>query len=441
MKVFFFTLIFFPSLLFGQHTISGTFSPAEDYKVLILYKVTPKESIYVANAEVNENGSFEIQLDSTMTAGIYKMVYALPQQDYNFDIIYNGKEDIELTFSNDTHVVYQKSTENKLLASYMHSMAMINNSINKFFTEKSTDTKALAAIFKTQLEAQTNFEEAAKGTIALNFIKANRPYIPEQEEDLKTYSKNLQIHFFDHIDFNNGTLQSSNFLKDRMFNYVFGISHKDIDKESGYKKNIDTFYKAMQNASLEIKSFLLLDLWQEMVDKGFDSVANYISETFLIAIAKQLDDTQLADALVTFKNTSIGAAAPDFNLEIEKQRVKAHKKMSELVGFDNYVVVFWSSTCSHCMEEIPELEAFVKSQETNKLQVIAIGLEDEPTTWKDMIIKFPDFIHVYGEGKWDNGIANSYNVHETPTYFVLNKDKLIVSKPDNFEALKVFFKK
>ncbi len=34
-------------------------------------------------------------------------------------------------------------------------------------------------------------------TIALHFIKANKPYIPEEFEDIKTYINNLKYHFFD----------------------------------------------------------------------------------------------------------------------------------------------------------------------------------------------------------------------------------------------------
>ena len=33
-------------------------------------------------------------------------------------------------------------------------------------------------------------EKEAKGTIALEFIKANKPYIPQNSEDIKTYIKN-----------------------------------------------------------------------------------------------------------------------------------------------------------------------------------------------------------------------------------------------------------
>ena len=120
----------------------------------------------------------------TITKGIYKLVYATPQEDYNFDIIYNGKEDIELIFNSETGVTFQSSIENTLLSSYTNSMYMITHSIGKYFREKGKDTLALLSIFKTQRETQKNYEEAAKGTIALNFIKAKKPYIPSKIEDI-----------------------------------------------------------------------------------------------------------------------------------------------------------------------------------------------------------------------------------------------------------------
>ncbi|MGE5943023.1 MAG: TlpA family protein disulfide reductase, partial [Flavobacteriales bacterium] len=237
MKRLIFLIAIIPNIFFGQHTIKGTFTPAADFKAVLLYKITPSKLEYIENAMLKEDGSFELKLDSTASKGMYKLIYALPENEHFIDIIYNGKEDIEFTFNLNDNVVYKSSKENKLMASYMHSMAMIQQSINNFFAQKSEDYKALESIFKTQRETQTNFEGAALGTIALHFIEANRFYIPEKQEDVKTYMNNLETHFFDYVDFNNEVLQSSNFLKERMFNYVFRLSQEGLDKVSNYKKN------------------------------------------------------------------------------------------------------------------------------------------------------------------------------------------------------------
>tara|TARA_R110000868_G_scaffold257374_5_gene514507 strand:- start:1681 stop:3009 length:1329 start_codon:yes stop_codon:yes gene_type:complete len=439
MKRLLFILVLLPSILLAQHTIKGKFSPAKDYNVALLYKVTPTLSEYISNSEVSKDGSFQFQLDSTATKGMYRVVYAVPQEDYNFDIIYNKKEDIELKFNAETGVEFLTSSENKLITSYTNSMSMVTQSIGNYFRQQSKDTTALKAIFKTQRETQLNFEKAAKGMIALHFIKANKPYIPYKFENVKTYGNNLKKHYFDYVDFNNKTLQSSSFLEERMLNYVFGMSDETLNEAANYKKNIDVFCKVMNDVPNEVKRILLVDLWEQMRDLGFESVANYISETYLMDIAVALNDQELISGLMLLINTAIGEKAPDFSFEIEKDKKLVTKKLSELNSAKNYIVVFWSSTCSHCLDEIPQLYNFIKSKEKGLLKVVAVGLEDESKKWNELTKIYPEFIHVYGEGKWDNEIGDAYGVTSTPTYFILNKDKKIILKPENFESLKDFF--
>ena len=228
-KKLFFLFLSLPMLALAQHTVKGNFSPAQDFEFVILYKVTPTNSEYISNASVNEAGDFEFQLDSTHTSGMYRLVYALPQEENNFDIIYNGKEDIEFNYNTETGIDFVNSIENKLITSYTHSMGIVSGSIGNFFRQQSTDTLALHTIFTTQKQTQKEFEKAAEGTIALNFIKANKPYIPDEFQDIKTYIGNLRTHFFNEIDFNNEILQSSNFLIERTLNYVFVMAANGAD--------------------------------------------------------------------------------------------------------------------------------------------------------------------------------------------------------------------
>ncbi|NMH87363.1 TlpA family protein disulfide reductase [Flavivirga algicola] len=439
MKRLFFLSVLLPSILFAQHTIRGKFSPAKDYNVALLYKVTPTVSDYITNAEVGADGSFQFKLDANAAKGMYRIVYAVPQEDYNFDIIFNGKEDIELTFNSETGVTFLNSIENKLLASYTDSMSMVTQSLGNYFRQQSKDTLALKAIFKTQAETQSSFETAAKNTIALHFIKANKPYIPKEFKNMETYVNNVRAHYFDFVDFNNEILQSSSFLEERMLNYVFGMSFKSVDEIAGYMKNVDVFCKAMKSTPIKVKRILLASLWQQMADLSHEDVANYIAENYLMDIAVSLNDQELLHGLILYKNLSIGNVAPDFYLEKGEVKKESTKKMSTLKVADRYIILFWSSTCSHCLNEVPQLQAYLKPKGKNQVKVVAVALEEDTANWKRLITDYPEFIHVYGSGKWDNEIGNDYGVTATPTYFVLNKNKEIIAKPEDFEALKVFF--
>lgn len=438
MKKLIFIFAFLPTVLLAQHSIKGTFSPAEEYNYAILYKVTPNSNIYISNAEI-KNGEFNFELDSTVTKGMYRMVYALPQDEYNFDIIYSAEEDVVLNFDQEIGVNYTKSTENMLISSYTENMAVISQSIGEYFRVGSKDTLALSNIFKTQSQVQNEFEKTSKGTIAESFIKANKPYIPEGYQNIKDYLEHLKEFYFANVNFNDEILQSSNFLPERIINYVFGMTDETLTDLETYNANINDVFDAMKDAELPIKKMLLTDLWQQMVDLNLESTANYISDTYLIAVAENADDKQLATELRQFKNTSIGTKAPDFSFETSLDDVTTKTNLSSINTAEEYVIVFWSSACSHCLQEIPQLRDFIKTQEENKVQVIAVGLEDNSENWRSLVDSYPDFIHVLGLGKWTNKLGKLYNIKATPTYFVLDKEKKIVAKPNDISVLKEYF--
>lgn len=440
LKKILFLITCIPSILLAQHTIKGKFTPAKEFKFAILYKITPTTSIYVNNASISEEGDFEFKLDSTANKGIYRIVYALPQDEFNFDILFNNKEDIELSFNLEEGVNYTKSKENILLTSYHKSMETISNSLNAFYANNNPSEKEFKNIFSTLEKTQTEFEKAAKGTLAYHFIKASKPYIPTTFEDAKSYTKNLKENYYKNINFSDETLQSSSFLIESVLNYVLVLKDSDqTNNEKEYIEKINTTIHAIGNNNT-FKETILEILWNQFADLQNEPVANYIANQYLIPIAKQNKDIELVTKLTIFNNISLGKVAPDFTLEIPNEADKMDLiKLANYNHSKNYIIVFWSSTCSHCLKEMPQLHEYLKNTDTKEIQVIAIGLENEPYRWKDTTYKFPKFIHIYGEGKWDNPIGDAYGVTATPTYFILDADKKITAKPYDFEAVKKHF--
>ena len=431
-KKLFFTVCLFPILAVAQHTIKGTFSPAEDYKWAILYKISPTNTFYTTDTRVDEEGNFTLKLDSTVTKGMYRIVYAIPPETYNFDVIYNGKEDVELTFNDTEGVVFKASKENQLLAAYEEEMYMLRNEIGKNYQKGYEEVEGL---FKTLDELQSVFEKEAEGTIAHNFIKANKAYIPGEAEDLSAYIENTKTSYFENIDFNNPILQSSNFLFEYAFNYIKGFAGKVEDVPEAYEKNIDVVNDLLQNCDTQYQKVLLHHLWQKFVDINEVRTANYIAEKYLIPVSTRVMDIELVEKLVLFKRLSLGAIAPDFSWEEEFEGKTTKNSLHEIDVAESYVIVFWSSQCSHCLKEVPQIHNEVKALEKGQVKVIAVGLEDEPYDWQNTVYDFPEFINVLGLGKWENKIGDAYGIDSTPTYFVLDKDKKIIAKPEHIEGL------
>jgi len=112
-------------MLWAQHELRATFTPAENFEIAILYKINPKNMSYTTHAKFDDDGHLTMALDSTISSGMYRLVYAMPQEVYNFDVMYNAKEDIELKFNQETGLEYVSSEENKLLNQYYSTMAQL----------------------------------------------------------------------------------------------------------------------------------------------------------------------------------------------------------------------------------------------------------------------------------------------------------------------------
>jgi thiol-disulfide isomerase/thioredoxin len=421
--------IVFPTLVFSQ-TIKGTFSPASDYTYAFLYNATPEGANYVDRGKLDAEGHFEIELDSSLAPGIYKIVYAIPPEENNFDFIYDGKNSVAFTFNTDTGVAFTASDENKLWDSYLKSMEMVNQTISNYYAQGKTDETGYKSIFKVVADTQKAYEESSQDMLVSAFIKANRPYIPKTYEDIGTYSKNLKEHYLSEIDFNNYILQSSSFIVDRVMAYVFDIVVDPTNEI--YKSHIDDVSNAIGGDSAKIKTTLLYLLWQRFTTMDNHDVANYIADSYLLELANATNNKVIAETIKSYKNTSIGALAPDFEIQ-QTGNVGDTKTLSQLTGYDYYLLVFWSSGCGHCLQELPLIKELMTS--FPNIKVVAYGLENSEYPWSEEIKNYPNFLHSIGLGKWDNPTVSTYGINATPTYFLLDKDKKIIAKPYDYKEV------
>ena len=433
--------LFCAPILWAQHQIHATFSPKEDFDTAILYKITPQNLIYTAHAKMDPEGQFHIPLDSTATAGMYRLVYALPQELYNFDLLYNGKEDIELKFNQDTGVEYMASEENLLLNAYYSALAEIGQNIGKAYRQKPLDSVALLQLFETQKTTQVQFEKQSKNLMVHEFIRANKRYVPKQIDSLNRYIANVKTHYFDAVDFQNPLLQASNFFSAHAINYVFGFGGTSKQTEDALKENIDSLQNTIKNkAPEEIYYEIFKVLRQQMLEANYEQLALYISKHILMPMAVALNDVEGIQAMRDFERTALGALAPNFDLE-EKLAGKSPKTLYDLKGSSSYILIFWSSSCSHCVDELPIIHQWMSQTSNKTINVVAVGLEDEAYTWNRMKYDMPSFTHVLALGKWEHPLVPEYNISATPYYLVLDKDKVIVAKPQNLEELQPFIQK
>ena len=434
-KFIFYLLVMIPSLIISQNTLKANFTPEEDFTWGILYKNSPTGKKYVAQSKFVE-GNLVFELNEKATKGIYKLVYAVPQNEYNFDLIYNGKEDVELTFSLNNGATFIKSSENILLFSYLNELTFLGKLLEVEYKKDKINRKAITTIFDRQRELQIIYEKKSNDMLVKHFIKANKPYIPIKYESISNYLKNQTSNYFENIDFSDEILQSSSLLLDKSLAYISSVVNKGFIKQKNYNYNIDKVVAKTKITNPDFQKVFLAKMWEKFVSYNQIKSANYLAEKYLIPLANQQNDKNLALKLNQFKNLSIGNSAPDFILDESSQ-----KKLSALDVAENYILVFWSSGCSHCLKELPQLHSLSDKLNSTKYKVVAVGLEENYANWSNEVKKFPNFINAIKLQKWNNKVVKDYALTSTPTYFVLDQAKKFKFKPEGLKDLKTYLNK
>lgn len=417
--------VFFAS---AQHTISGTFTPAKDYTWLLAYRLTPSGEAYVADTSI-DNGKFTLKITENSRPGTYRLVYAVPKEEFFIDVIYNGKEDIQFDFNADEGVRFTQSKENIQFVAYFNELNQLELQIVDFYSQEETDVTAFETILNKMKATQDSFENATEGLLVHYFIKANRPYIPERYVSVFEYVRLKKDNYFKHLDIKSTILQASDFLTDKLTNYVFTAlpleEMTQVETEKAMQDNVHTLDQHLSGVGNSYKFHVFHTLWNQATANNLNTLADYILSSYLKPHANTVEQHQVLNEIETNNRLRIGTIAP----ELTWYEGNSVKKLSSLSGAENYVLVFWSSTCSHCLKELPELHKAL-SRKPN-VKVIAVGLEDDDSTWETESAKLGNFEHAISLGKWESEYAKTYAINHTPTYFVLDSDKKIVAKPDS----------
>ncbi|KGK32072.1 TlpA disulfide reductase family protein [Cellulophaga sp. E6(2014)] len=422
----------------AQHTISGTFTPAEDYTWLIAYRIKPGTQAYTADTAI-QFGKATLDMPENAEPGMYRLVYAVPQEEYNFDVIYNGKEDIVFTFNSDDGAAYTNSIENSTLSDYLAEISAVEQDIITFYSKQKTNKKEFNSLLKSLTSIQENYETKSEGLIANHFITANAPYIPEAYSTAEAYVAGKKENYFKAIDFSNPVLQSSVFLTDKLTNYVFTalpltLSGTD-ELEQEVIKNVGNISTPLGSLTDDFKFYTYYELWNTAVAYDYNTVSDYIYTHYLKDLAIATENLEAKNTIEAHNRLRIGEVAPEITWKTGKEL----NKLSGLAPAKNYVLIFWSSTCGHCLKELPALHKEFKNK--TDLTVLAVGLEDEVENWEIEAAKLPNFKHAISLGKWDSEYAELYDVHATPTYYILDSEKRIIAKPEDDKAAVEFLKK
>ena len=444
-------LLLSSTILQAQYKVTGKMNPAIDSDWMILYTIEGARQLFVNNTRmkidsVTINGkksaiaTFTFNLPENTKPGAFRATYRTEGAAF-VDFFFN-KEDVSFVFNPDypnETVTFSASRENKIYQEYLNKASPLQQSMDSLqvvsLKDPNANVNALYQQKKIKLDSiHKSYVTQSKGMYVEPFIQATlRKNSTSVFSKVDDYMNHIKSTFFDGIDFTNKNLINSSFLTDRMLDYIFFLNYSEnqrIQQELFRNSTKEVLVKITDLSYRQNVIEFLTDQFQaarnvEMVD--------HLLNDYYKKLPLQFQDQKFIDDKVTTLAAEIGRIAPNFSWQENGKTMD----LKSLADGDQYVLVFYSTTCSHCLREIPQLHAYMKSK--SNVKVIAFALENDRIGWDSYRGTLPGWHHVLGLEKWQNKTARTYQVNATPSYFVLNNDKKIIAKPDAINDVKAFF--
>lgn len=384
-------------------------------KEAILYTLSGSKDIIVTK-EQSKNNSWTFKYPKNYS-GMMKVYF--PNTNNNISFISENKNvsiKLETEGNKIKNVIYQDEA-NELM-----------NSIQEYSQKKELILPALAQI-KEYYKDNTDFGKALIteiGKLSGNSTvdQTKHPFVYYYNTNYAKFLSNDaakkvgQDEVVDFFDKSNDMLESSSLIRPILVGYLNNGGNTNVGQ------SVDKLLDRLKVETPRGQTVL-----SELIDI-FDVYEMTDLKNKYLTLAKNLKCTitdRLASTLKANANVEIGAVFPNYKFQ---SPINTTAKSIADVKADKKVVVFWSSTCSHCETELPKLLEKYNELKAKNIQIIGLSLDSDKDSYTKKIVAFP-WINDSELRGWNSSYAETYNVHATPSYFILDANNKIISKPEH----------
>ena len=378
-------------------------------KDILLDKVEKKNNVWFFNVNKNYVGMLKIYF---------------PQANTSLNFISENK-DIDLSFETKNNKVNQidyKDESNKIFYAIQDQQIKKEqilpalNQIQTFYKEDSAFGRALKSEISA-LNKEIVFNEDEHPFLNYYF-KTYQNYIKETNskknitnEDIVSFLNNTQNY-----------LETSSLLKPILMVFLSNTSRSSLGDE------VDKLLTAVNVETPRGQTILseLIEIFNVYSIK--DLKEKYLTE------AKNLKCTindRLANTIKSNANTEIGKIIPNNTF---LNPVNTKMKSLHDVKADKKIIILWSSTCSHCEKEIGEMVLQYNKLKENNIEVVGLSLDSDAKSYSDKVKMLPWINDTELKG-WYSSYVDTYNVHATPTFYIVDAKNKIIANPDNFSEI------
>lgn len=441
-KQFVFMLILTSFIGYAQktHTIKGTFPEAKNTILELVGFNTLKDTL-IATTKSNATGAFTFLYPAQYKGAAILKLKDSTQQQISFIVLLN-KENFSINwtdFKNFDAIRFENSAENdsfyKGMTVYQASQNILAglNYLQPLYKKMPTESKWLQKETKKQ---ENTLAEMIKKLPSNNYAgyyltirkmiadmpviaRTNVERIPEIEKQFKG------------LNFNDEKLLQSGLLSQLLASYYLLMeSYGNLDTVAQHANSAsDAILNNLAGNEIlkqEIAAHLFKQLEKTSLYKSAEHVALYMLNDGSCTLDKK--STALYEQ---YRKMGVGNTAPEIQLTTA---VKNNSSLSAVSA--NYkLVVFGSSWCPKCQEEVVQLKKYYQQwKKQYNLEVVFVSIDTDPVKYEAFINDF-EWISSCDFKGWKTQAAVDYFVFATPTIYLLDADNKILLKPFSTEQV------
>lgn len=381
-----------------------------------------KDVLY--NAEVRKGSGWQINFTKPYN-GMMKLYF--PDGNSSLNFIAENK-DVHLKLLTDKNKVSD--------VQYLDDSNIIMNNLQELQQKKEYILPALYQI-KEYYKGESGFGGALTGEITrltnANSDAGNHPFIQFYRTNYARFiQKDATKKAVTHDDIISFLKTAPSMLESSSLMRPVLVAYMNIGDRTNVATDIDRLLKEVDTKTSRGQTVLaeLIDIF-DMYDM------QQLKEKYLVdALAIKSPNDRLAAAITSNKNTQVGSIFP--NYQFRRASGTTAKSIHD-VKANQKVIIFWASTCSHCEAELPKIVQQYNAFKGKGVEVIALSLDNEKEAYEKKIKELPWINDTELRG-WNSSSAELYNVHATPTYFILDSANKIIAKPEHAADVITYFK-
>lgn len=413
-KLFVVSSILLSAYAFPQFTVSADIPTYLADSEMYLYGFNGSKEILYSKAKITNNKAvFKVDKKyvGMMRAFFQKSASSInmasENSDINFKVELDSKDKISnVIFTDATNQLFSNDVE---LQKKQELILPALIQIKDYYKPSESFYKSL----ETEIDALSKEDPS---------LYASHPFLDyyNKSQKFSVQERAAEVKPQDFIDFYSKSgeyLETSLILKPSLINYLNA-------SKSNVEGGVDKLLEAVNLETPRGQTIL-----SELIDIFNSYNMEKLKEKYL-AQANNLKCTindRLSSTLKSNNNTEIGAKMPNSPL-VNSIHTKA-KSLYDIKA-SKKIVVFWSSTCSHCEAELPKLLEKYDKLKAQNIEIVGFSLDSNLDEFKNKANIYPWVSASEGKG-WYSSYGETYNIVATPTYFVLDSDNKILSKPNH----------